>query len=80
MEAILKYNLDNFDDRKAHLRCIKSLDMACVLFEFLRDSRKKIENREYSKDSDVFDGIEATYSEFYKLLEENGINIDELID
>ena len=80
MEAILKYNLDDFDDRKAHLRCIKSLDMACVLFEFLRNSRKKIENREYSKDSDVFDGIEATYSEFYKLLEENGINIDELID
>ena len=80
MEAILKYNLDNFDDRKAHLRCIKSLDMPCVLFEFLRNSRKKIENRGYSKDSDVFDGIEATYSEFYKLLEENGINIDELID
>ena len=80
MEAILKYNLDDFDDRKAHLRCIKSLDMAYVLFEFLRNSRKKIENREYSKDSDVFDGIEATYSEFYKLLEENGINIDELID
>lgn len=80
MEAILKYNLDNFDDRKAHLRCIKSLDMTYVLFEFLRNSRKKIENREYSKDSDVFDGIEATYSEFYKLLEENNVNIDELID
>lgn len=80
MEAILKYNLDDFDDRKAHLRCIKSLDIACVIFEFLRNSRKKIENREYSKDSDVFDGIEATYSEFYRLLEENNINIDELID
>ena len=74
MEAILKFNLDDFDDRKAHLRCIKSLDMACVIFEFLRNSRKKIENREDN------DGIEATYSEFYRLLEENNVNIDELID
>lgn len=73
MEAILKYNLDDFDDRKAHLRCIKSLDMACVIFEFLRNSRKKLRNEDKFTVDDVFD-------HFHTLLEENGINIDELID
>jgi Mg2+ and Co2+ transporter CorA len=73
MEAILKYNLDDFDDRKAHLRCIKSLDMACVIFEFLRNSRKKLRNEDKFTVDDVFD-------HFHTLLEENNINIDELID
>jgi hypothetical protein len=78
MQAKLIFDLDNPDDRMAHLRCVKSLDMALVIWEFIRNSRKKLEDREYSKDSDVFDGIEATYEEFYNLLEEHGINIDKL--
>lgn len=78
MEAVLKFNMDDFDDQIAHLRCVKSSDMALVIWEFIRNSRKKLENREYSKDSDVFDGIEATYEEFYNLLEEHDINIDKL--
>lgn len=33
MTATLSFNLDDFDDRMAHLRCVKALDMALLLFE-----------------------------------------------
>jgi hypothetical protein len=78
MRAKLIFDLDNPDDQMAHLRCVKSLDMALFIWEFIRNSRKKLEDREYSKDSDVFDGIEATFEEFYNLLKEHDINIDKL--
>ena len=32
MKAILEFNLDDEDDRMAHLRCVKATDMAIVLF------------------------------------------------
>ena len=78
MKATLEFNLEDLDDQMAHLRCIKSLDLALVCWEFVRNSRKKLENKEYSKDSDAFDGIEATFTEFFRLLEEHNINVDEL--
>jgi hypothetical protein len=76
MEALLKFNMDNPDDQMAHLRCVKSLDMALVIWEFLRNSRKKLEDREFK---DGYEAIEATYEEFHNLLEEHDINIDKLV-
>lgn len=73
MKAIMEFDLDDFDDRKAHLRCTRSLDLACVIFEFTRNSRKKLRNEEKFTVDDVFD-------HFHELLEEQNINIDELID
>ena len=43
MKAILEFNLDNPDERIAHLRAAKSLDMACVFFEIERNLKKKLE-------------------------------------
>jgi hypothetical protein len=75
MQAKLIFDLDNPDDQMAHLRCVKSLDMALVIWEFIRNSRKKLEDREFK---DGYEAIEATYEEFYNLLEEHDINIDKL--
>jgi hypothetical protein len=80
MIAKLEFNLLDVDDKQAYLRCVKASDMANVLWKFTRNSRKKLENREYLKDSDVFDGIEATFEELFRLLEEQNINIDELVE
>ena len=33
MRAIFEFDLEDPDDRQAHLRCTKSLNMACALFE-----------------------------------------------
>jgi hypothetical protein len=83
MKATLSYNLNDPDDRMAHLRAVKSLDMASALFDITRNLKNKIENRYEDIDNtnnDVFDGIEAVFDEIYNILEDNNIDIDELIN
>jgi hypothetical protein len=83
MKATLSYNLNDPDDRMAHLRAVKSLDMASALFDITRNLKKKIEHRYEDIDNtnnDVFDGIEAVFDEIYNILEDNNIDIDELIN
>ena len=67
----------------AHLRAVKSMDMASALFDITRNLRKKIQNRYEDIDNthnDVFDGIDAVFDEIYNILEDNNIDIDELIN
>ena len=83
MKAKLEYDLNDFDDKIAHLRAVKSLDMASALFDITRNLRKKIQNRYEDIDNthnDVFDGIDAVFDEIYNILEDNSIDIDELIN
>jgi hypothetical protein len=83
MKAKLTYDLNDFDDRMAHLRAVKSLDMASALFDITRNLKKKIERRFEDIDNtnnDVFDGIESVFDEIYNILESHNINIDEIIN
>ena len=83
MKAKLEYDLNDFDDKMAHLRAVKSLDMASSLFDITRNLKKKIEHRYEDIDNtnnDVFDGIDAVFDEIYDILESHNINIDELIN
>jgi hypothetical protein len=83
MKAKLIYNLNNPDDRMAHLRAIKSMDMASALFEITTNLKKRIENRYENIDNtnnDVFDGIDAVFEEIYNVIKDNDIDIDELIN
>ena len=83
MKATLSYNLNDPDDRMAHLRAVKSLDMAAALFEITRNLRKKIETRFEDIDNtnnDVFDGIQEVFDGIYEILVDNSIDIDELIN
>jgi len=73
MKAILEFNLDEPDDRMAHLRCIKSTDMAIVLFDIVYNLRKEIENIDTDEKLNLF------YDKLNAIMEEQGINIDELI-
>ena len=81
MVAKLEFDLDDADDRMAHLRCVKSTDMAIVLFEIAHNLKRQLEHRFESQPQprDVFDGVEETFREIHKLMDYHGINIDELI-
>ena len=81
MNAKLEFDLDNPDDKIEHMRCIKATDMAIVLFEITHNLKRTLESRFESQPQlrDEFDGIEETFSEIYKLMDEHGINLDELI-
>jgi hypothetical protein len=82
MKAKLQYDLNDPDDRMAHLRAVKSLDMASALFEITRNLRKNVirkfedDDREY----DVFDGIQEVFDRIHEILGDNNIDIDELIN
>ena len=39
-KAILKFDLNDPDDRIEHLRCIKSLDLAMALWEITSNTKK----------------------------------------
>jgi len=68
MEAILKFNLDEPDDRMAHFRCVKATDMAIVLFEIQHNLRRKCE-----------DSTDKIFEKINELIEDHNINLDELI-
>jgi len=77
MKAKLTFDLNDQDDRKAHLRCIKSTDMAIVLFEVQYNLVKTL----YDDGDSTFNlGIEATITRIREYMEENGIVIDDLIN
>lgn len=82
MKAKLIFDLENPDDVMAHNRCVKSLDMASMLFEITANLRKKCEYacENMSEDSGQFDGVDLVFDEIFKLLEESNINIEELIN
>jgi hypothetical protein len=80
MKAVLKFNLEFPDEQKAHLRCIKSTNMAIVLFDLLCNARKSIAHNHQDASEDFMQGVEVVMKHIGKLCEDNNINIDELID
>lgn len=80
MKAVLKFNLEFPDEQKAHLRCVKSTNMAIVLFDLLCNARKSIAHEHQDASDDFAQGVEVVMKHIGKLCEDNNINIDELID
>ncbi len=81
-KAILEFDLNDNEDRMAHMRCVKSMDMACVIFEIARNLEKKCERicESMEADSDQFDGVYTTFQQIKELFDEHGINVEELIE
>ena len=50
MKATLEFNLDDPDDRQAHLRCVKSLDMAIALFDIINNADRNVNTVEEYQD------------------------------
>jgi len=74
MKATIEFNLTDSDEARAHLRCIKSLDMACVLWE-LRNIRKELEWMEEQGELSAETVIQKILEHF----DNHNINTDELI-
>jgi len=80
--ATITFDLDNPEDRMAHMRCVKSTDMAIVLFEISYNLKKKCERicDSMEVDGNQPDGVHTTFQEISELLYDRGINLDELIE
>ena len=73
MKAILEFNLTDPDDNVAHLRCIKSTDMAIALWQ-IRMLRKELEWMEDNKELTT----ENVMSKIFDILDDHNVNTDEL--
>ena len=78
MKAKLEFDLDNPDDKMAHMRCVKATDMALMLWDIKQKIRSKLK---YSEDlsEDELHQWEVMQDEFYSIADDCGINLDELI-
>ena len=78
-EAILKYDLNDTDDAMAHMRAVKSLDMALALWELLNNSKRTLERTMHEKEMDKYEALDMVYERIYELMDEHNIKMDELI-
>jgi hypothetical protein len=81
MKATLEFDLNDHDDRMAHLRAVKSTDMAIVLSEILTNLEKRVQHEveNFEADSDPSDGVYAAFRKIRELCYDHGIIIDDLI-
>ena len=79
-QATLTYNLDDADDTMAHLRAVKSLDMALVLWEMAFNTKKRICNQIEFEKLDAYDAVEKVFEKLHEELNDHGINLDELVN
>jgi len=74
MKATLEFDLENHEDKMAHLRCIKSSDMTGFIWELQHNFWRK-----WKHDEDNFT-LDNYKEELLKLLEEYSINVGELTE
>jgi hypothetical protein len=75
MKATLKFDLTDVGDAMAHACCLKSADMAIILWEIQHNLKRRV-----LKNCDVDEGgeVDAIFTEIDRMMTERGIIIDEL--
>jgi hypothetical protein len=79
MKAQLTFDLNDPEDRMAHLRCVKSTDMAIVLWDIVFNMKKRTERTENLERVSVREILDVVFQEIDDQLSINGIVIDDLI-
>lgn len=87
MKAVLEFDLNDPDDRQAHQRCVKALDMALALWEIRYNLKKRCESmaenyceNKHKEDYDIFTGIDIVTDRLNEIFEENNLDVEELIN
>lgn len=86
MRATLSFDLDDRDDRRAHLRCVKAEDMALLLWHYehrLRDRiSERIDNLPPPGEEDIsreWQVVSVVMEEMRTMMHDANINTDEII-
>lgn len=84
-KAILEFDLNEPDDVRAHLRAVKSTDMASFIFQLTSNTKKELEY--YLEAVDIkgepefkdYEVLNLVFEKINELIDDYGINIDDLI-
>lgn len=77
-KATLEFDLNDSDDKQAHLRAVKSFDMAAALWDITHNTKKGLEWSMEGKEMDKYEALDMVYEKIYEILDEHGIKTDEL--
>ena len=72
MKATLQFDLDERFEREAHLRAVKSLDLALAILDMQQWLRSEIKYKDREE-------LEEVHTTLHDILESRGLDIDELI-
>ena len=82
-KAKLEYDLNDVDDKYAHKRAVKSLDMALALWD-ISNLRKKLKfHLEHDSDKQSFDKYEAVdfaCDKIFEIFYDHKIDLDDLME
>lgn len=78
-KAVLKYDLSDPDDRIEHLRAVKATDMALVIWDFVYNMRKRVEDEIEERDLNAHSSLDVIMDNLNDSLAEHGIIIDDLV-
>jgi len=76
MEAILKFDLNDPDDKREHERMLKSMDMHLALWDISQELRSKVKYAPDSMSKDEYKAWEQAQEMFYRIINEYTINLD----
>jgi len=79
MKAKLIFDLEDKYDEEAHLRAVKSLDLAMTLYDMDQYLRSQTKYAPDSMSSEVCDALQETRDKLHELMNERSIDLDKLI-
>lgn len=81
MKATLRFNLDDPDDARAHMRCVKATDMALAIWDIMHRMRKDCIDVAVMQDksSEYIEGINYTIEAIQEVINKYDINTENLI-
>jgi len=79
MKAILEFDLSDQEGRMEHMRCIKALKMAIVLWDMDQYLRSQTKYAPDSMSSEVYGALQEVRDKLHETMSENSIDLDELI-
>jgi hypothetical protein len=74
MKVTLEFNLEDHEQRKEHMRAIKSINVYCALSDFAEQLRKIRKYGENSEDVQMM--IEELERTFYDILNDRNIDLE----
>jgi len=81
MKAIIEFNLEDIDDQKNHLRCVKAAHMAAMLWEIKNNLYKQCKREgenTHGSYPDVEEGIDIVFDKLDSLFNTYNIDVEEL--
>lgn len=79
MKAKLTYNLDDMDDKVAHLRSVKSLDLTLCLWDLDQELRSKTKYAPDDISDDTYKAYDDVRTTLHQLMSKYSLSFDDLL-